>query len=462
MSTWGANLNQKINILGLFFSVTIFLFQNCSQQDFNLQLASSYDPQSQSEVSLDSTLMSSSTNIQKLDFQLPEFPDNGYHSKFRWVISPDIDLAQEKLEKLYARMSHRFSLTGMTLPEELRTLPISEIFDKEGLLSNDPRFIQSNLGLKNLNLLLEVTMCASWLPPSRTSHECYLSALDAVRRWLEKSKPTGNPINDSNYINLILAIDLLLPRMPKKYVSIAKDWMQQFINTAEKKFPYHPDGHPNNWRTWNLSLLLLASQIVGNAEQRLDFKWRLHHHLFKNLKGPRNFDSSTPVEKAYSWKRVNGEPKVFQRQRPCLNPDAESAYSYGSFDLRKRDSLHYHMYNIEPLLMLTSLMGRSALTDSAYDLTLNGFLFTKPYVTGSKTYRQWVCTTTAFDVKRRIKGIDKYQVKNWDPMEYRKIYGWGKIAFPGESHWSEHVSRQFQDRWLTLWGALRGERVGSW
>jgi len=76
------------------------------------------------------------------------------------------------------------------------------------------------------------------------------------------------------------------------------------------------------------------------------------------------------------------------------------------FDFLERDALHYHVYTLEPLIALATVLKRATGKDYYNYISTSGASINKsidfliPYVTGEKTHGEYVNSKVAFDKKR--------------------------------------------------------------
>jgi hypothetical protein len=92
-----------------------------------------------------------------------------------------------------------------------------------------------------------------------------------------------------------------------------------------------------------------------------------------------------------------------------LNPDGSSA------DFITRDALHYHVYDLEPLLKLAIVIRRATKADYYSWVAPSGSSIKKsvawllPYLNGQKTHPEFVNSTVEFDRKRAQNGEAAYK-----------------------------------------------------
>jgi len=104
-----------------------------------------------------------------------------------------------------------------------------------------------------------------------------------------------------------------------------------------------------------------------------------------------------------------------------LRPDGSS------LDLHQRDALHYHCYDLEPLLLL-AVAARQNGIDLYHYRSPNGASLAKsveflvPYCDGTRTHAEWVHTKVKFDRARADAGEKGFSPGSaFDPREGRRV-----------------------------------------
>ena len=85
-----------------------------------------------------------------------------------------------------------------------------------------------------------------------------------------------------------------------------------------------------------------------------------------------------------------------------------------SYDFYERDALHYHMYDIEPLLTLAIAARNSGVDLYGYQSREGASLakavaFLLPFAQGTKTHAEFVNSKVGFDKKRADAGQKEYE-----------------------------------------------------
>jgi hypothetical protein len=114
------------------------------------------------------------------------------------------------------------------------------------------------------------------------------------------------------------------------------------------------------------------------------------------------------------YKQYVDEDLKRQLQKNLL-PDGSSV------DFKLRDAIHYHVYDLEPLLRLGIVLKRATGADIYAVPAESGASIKKsvewvlPYITGEKTHGEFVNSTVAFDLKRAKNGEAEYKAGTlWD------------------------------------------------
>lgn len=193
--------------------------------------------------------------------------------------------------------------------------------------------------------------------------------------WAAKNHPTGDPIDETNLDNAFEGYDLIKNKLSAPDREKIDKWLRETAR-AEINFPKMAKGKitaMNNWNSHRLKIVGEIAWVLDDAE--------LKKYTIDNLK---------------TQLAVN------------LNPDGTS------FDFIERDALHYHCYDLEPLLKLAIVIKRNMKTDFYnYETEKKASIaksvdFLAPFVSGEKTHAEFVNTKVEFDKARAKNGEKGY------------------------------------------------------
>lgn len=227
----------------------------------------------------------------------------------------------------------------------------------------------------------------------------------------------------SEFATLIRAVDLFFPLMTLDEKSETRVWLHGF---GDAELGKKPD-------TWRLAMKLHAAVLLEDE--------RLERVVENALKQKAVIDWSPPD----GWKP---DPT-------CRNNRAEKLY--GSRDFRQRDALLYHVYNLEAWTMLLGAKA-NAVDPAGQALVQRGLAFLKPYYTGKKTHREFVCTTVAADRDRAKAGQREYQQKRWKRNGARTMLKMIEPHFPEVRSWAKPALDEGHAAPLRLVAALQSAR----
>jgi hypothetical protein len=199
-----------------------------------------------------------------------------------------------------------------------------------------------------------------------TGRADYLAKAAAfVTAWAAACRPPENPIDATNLGPLLEAYDLVRPRMREEARKKVDDWVRSLAGTLTASDDPAKGTHWNNWQSHRLKILALSAFLLGDQEMEYSVLRSFRALSDKNL----HHDGTT-------------------------------------LDFKERDALHYHVYDLEPLLRLAMLFDRAWGLDLYRETNAQGgslqgcvqFLF--PFLTGIQTHREYVHTTVQFDLAR--------------------------------------------------------------
>jgi len=251
--------------------------------------------------------------------------------------------------------------------------PVPEI-QSEGKLANDPAKVRTRESLTDLP-----KMTALAYAYAITEKPAYLQkATDFLTAWANVNHSTGDPIDDTKLEDAIVAFDLVQQQMPTGEKQAVERWLRQVAEAEVQRggVAVHDYG---NWNSHRLKII----GLIGFAMNDQKF--------------------------------INAAVEGFKRQiGENLKPDGSS------LDFHKRDALHYHLYDLEPLLALAIAAQKNGM--SLYSYSARGtslpksvaFLF--PFCEGKQVHREFVNSTVKFDQTRAKAGESEYQAGHpWNP-----------------------------------------------
>ena len=211
-------------------------------------------------------------------------------------------------------------------------------------------------------------------------------AREFILAWAQQNMPTGNPIDETTLDDLFFAFDLTQSQFSPAEKKIAQAWMRKVADTQIAIGLMHArkgDGiSKNNWQSHLLKIVGLIGYTLS--------------------------------EKKYIDYAVEG----FKRQIEVnLRSDGSS------IDFHERDALHYHCYDIEPLLELAIVANNNGTNLYTYKSKSGASLeksvkFLLPFCSGEKKHPEFVKSTVAFDRKRAESGDENYKAGHlFDPKK---------------------------------------------
>jgi hypothetical protein len=217
---------------------------------------------------------------------------------------------------------------------------------------------------------------------------------DYVLAWAGTNIPTGDPIDETNLEPLIVAYDLTRSTFSDADRDAADAYLRKLI-AAE----WGADQRITNWQSHRVKITGLAAYVLN--------------------------------DEALIARSIDG----FKRQIAVnLEPDGSS------YDFHERDALHYHVYDLEPLLALAIAARKHGL--ELYDYTAENQAslhksvdFLIPYCTGEKKHAEYVHTKIEFDRQRAANGQPEFRIGHlFEPSE-------GYLALCLAAHFDPSINR---------------------
>lgn len=282
------------------------------------------------------------------------------------------------------------------------TFPVVSRIEIEGRLPSDAGFAQSVAAARTAKWLVPLALCAR-VGRLDLRQICGRRANEGVSAWVGTYTPTGNPIDESNLLPVLLAVDLLSPTWDAAKREPSGRWIRSLLDASDaarrKELGSRYATPQDNWESWRLMLALVAASVLHDTGEVEALTRQWHSHCAANLDG----DGRT-------W------------------------------DFRRRGSLHYQVYDLEPMVWLRLLVPGAFLPED--DLRLRAAIeFLLPYAAGQRSYVEFqlpdvaLAPPVAFDKIRAEAGMPEFQQKPWDPAEAGPLLYRAALVYPQVSGW---------------------------
>ena len=256
------------------------------------------------------------------------------------------------------------------------------VIQGEGKLKTDPLAIKTRESLGDMRKIYFFAYIFAATGDTQYADK----AREFILAWAQQNTPTGNPIDETGLDDLFFAFDLTQSQFSNAEKKTAQTWLRKVADTQMAIGMMHArkgDGiSKNNWQSHRIKIVGLIGYTLS--------------------------------EKKYIDYAIEG----FKRQIEVnLRPDGSS------IDFHERDALHYHVYDIEPLLELaiaannngTNLYTYKSKSGSSLEKSVK---FLLPFCTGEKKHMEFVKSTVAFDRKRAESGDENYKAGHlFDPKK---------------------------------------------
>ncbi|MES1159436.1 MAG: alginate lyase family protein [Bacteroidota bacterium] len=249
----------------------------------------------------------------------------------------------------------------------------------EGLLKGNPRKTATALALTDMPRIYALALVYRVGGDKK-----YLDkAGEYLHAWATKNTPNGDPIDDTNLDNAIETYDMIKNDLPPGEEALIKDWLKRTADTEISSPRNNPNRSTsyNNWHSHRLKIVGEIAFAIGDTA--------LENYTIRGLRAQ--------VERN-------------------LNADGSS------IDFASRDALHYHVYDLEPLLKLAIVLQRATGVDYYVYQSPTGSSIKKsvdwllPYLNGQKTHAEFVNSTVAFDQQRAKNNEADYKAGSlFDP-----------------------------------------------
>lgn len=291
---------------------------------------------------------------------------------------------REKLVKLVAadpEAAQRFAEIRRAAEAALKAEPNPIHFIRsEGKLKGDPEKVATGRSMADMEKLHAFGFAYAVTRDAKYA--------DAARRfllaWAGTNVSRGDPIDDTGLEPLLVCYDLVRSTCAAPDRRRIDEYLRQVADAEIKNFHPNWGTAKNNWNSHRI-------KIIGLVGFALDDR-RLIDHAIAMFKA-----------------------QIDQN----LEPDGSS------LDFHERDALHYHCYDLEPLLKLAIVAKQAGIDLYSHHSPRGASLgksvrFLVPYCDGAKTHAEFVHSKVAFDRKRAESGDARYKAGTpFDPKAGR-------------------------------------------
>ena len=294
------------------------------------------------------------------------FPQFASLNKKEVLVLRDLVKNDSNAKKFYTAIKLRADNALTQIPYPIDTVV------SEGHLATDPKKIRTGQSLRDIDKIYSLSIAYI----IERNKKYLLKAGEYISSWARMNQPQGNPINDTKFEDLFFAYDLIKNDLLADQKKTINQWLEQMADaeiktglTKTKKTSF------NNWNSHRLKVVGLIAYILDNNQYKNYIAEELPDQIEKNLL-----------------------------------PDGSG------MDFLERDALHYHVYTLEPLISLATVLKRSTGKDFYHYSSPSGASISKsiefliPFVNGEKLHPEFVNSKVAFDKKRADNKEPGYQI----------------------------------------------------
>jgi hypothetical protein len=208
-----------------------------------------------------------------------------------------------------------------------------------------------------------------------------------VLAWAQTYEPDGSPINETEFTRLMKAYDLTRALFTDRERLKVEQWLLNMVEKQRMSIRPRSASAKNNHHSHRLKFIGHAAFLLPNPEL---IRWVVtdyRRHLDVNL-----FHDGT------------------------------------TFDFHQRDALHYHGYDLLPLVELAIVANKNGSDLYGYTTPQGANLdksiaFLIPYILGEKEHREFVKSKVEFDFRRSAAGDSNIQVgEKWNAKKARTLF----------------------------------------
>ena len=236
-----------------------------------------------------------------------------------------------------------------------------DMIRSEGLLKGDPLKERTNQSIPDFNKMKILA-----LQYKINNETKYLDkATEFLTAWARINISRGDPIDDTKLDAAFEAFDLIKDDMSSANHDLITKWLTQTADAEINSNFFRKNTAKNNWNAHRLKIVGTIGILLNKKEFIVWSIENLKKHIAINL------------------------------------------YADGtSFDFKERDAMHYHIYDLEPMLRLIKVLKRANYENLyAYQSPFGSSIkksvdWMLPYMKGEKQHEEYVNTTVKFDRER--------------------------------------------------------------
>jgi len=247
-----------------------------------------------------------------------------------------------------------------------------------GKLASDAAKVESRAALEDMKKLE-----AFGFAFTVTSNATYAAAAKrTILSWAQTYEPSGSPIDETKLEPLFTAYGLVERTFAPAEKKTVETWLRLIAEQEWAKMRPRSVTASNNWHSHRLKIIGLIGFVLA--------------------------------DRALIDRAVSGFKQQIENN---LRPDGSS------LDFHERDALHYHCYDLEPLLTLAITAHQHGVELYDYQSPSGASLrksvqFLVPYCNGTATHAEWVNSHVAFDRQRAAAGEAKFKAGTlFDPED---------------------------------------------
>lgn len=260
--------------------------------------------------------------------------------------------------------------------------PISKL-GTAGRLDRDALKVRSRASLEDMKKVYALGY--AYAVTSRPNYST--ASRRIILQWAKVNGPTGVPIDETKLEPLFIAYDLTRSTFSQEERTLADSWLRTMAALELQSAQTKSVTRMNNWNSHRLKIVGLIGFLL---------------------------EDKPLIEQA-----VQGFKKQIE-----LNLDADGS----SFDFRQRDALHYHCYDLEPLLGLALVAQLNGIDLFNFEAPSGACLrkaldFLVPFCDGTKTHAEWVHSKVKFDRERAEAGEHGFTPgAPFDPSQAQRVF----------------------------------------